>query len=464
VNGDDVAFLPAVEQAELVRRREISSVELAETYLDRIERIDGELNAYVALASEQALAVAVAADEKPSERAFRGIPMSVKDLTETAGIPTTFSSRAFAAHIPAADVAVVRRLRQAGFVLLGKTNTPEFGTLPVTESTLNGSCRSPWDVSRTAGGSSGGAAASVAAGLCPIAHGSDGGGSCRIPASCCGVVGLKPARGRVSHAPYAGLEGLSTHAIVARTILDAAALLDVMAGYETGDPYWAPPPARPFRGDLSAPARLRVAVAVTPPIEVPVDDGCASAAREAGELLSELGHSVEEATPAWWAPELLPLFIRVWQVGPALYGVRDLSLLDPINRALAEAALATSSVDFALAALRLTELARRVVAFFDEYDVLVTPTLALPPVPAGWITHDDGDIDRQFQRAAEFTPFTAVVNLTGQPAVSLPLAWRDGLPLGVQLVGRPADEATLLRLAAQIEEARPWANRRPPLS
>jgi Asp-tRNA(Asn)/Glu-tRNA(Gln) amidotransferase A subunit family amidase len=362
-------------------------------------------------------------------------------------------------------MAVVRRIREAGFVLLGKTNTPEFGTTAFTESDLNGATRNPWSPERTPGGSSGGAAAALAAGLTPIAHGSDGGGSIRIPASCCGVFGLKPSRGRVSSAPFSSLEGLATSGSLARTVLDAAALLDVMAGYEPGDPWWAPLHDRPFAEEIGVPpGRLRVAVAREPPIPAPVAPECSAALDQAAALLDELGHEVVEEAPPWREPDLIHTFITVWQVGPALQPIDDPALLTPLNRELVESARACSAADYGRAVAALHALARRVVTFWDEYDVVLTPTLALAPVPIGWQEAVDGAIE-QLLRNAEFTPFTAIVNLTGQPAVSLPLHWNDeGLPIGVQAIGPPAGDAVLLRLAAQVEEARPWAERRPPLS
>jgi amidase len=459
---DDLAFTTATEQAELVRARDVSPVELVETYLARIDRLDPELNAYVTVCADGALASARAAAAAPASRPFHGVPISIKDLTETAGVRTTFSSRAYADFVPTQSVAVVRRLESAGFIVLGKTNTPEFGSTAVTESELNGACRNPWDTTRTPGGSSGGAAAALAAGLCPVAHGSDGGGSIRIPASCCGVFGIKPARGRVSPSPYSGLEGLSTSGPISRSVLDAAALLDVMAGYETGDPYWAPPPERPFVEEVGRePGRLRIAVTTTPGFAAPVGAVCLAAAEDAAQLLVELGHDVEEATPDWYDERLLDLFARVWQVGPALFA-RGLELLEPLNRALAEAAAQTSSIAYVQATTALRELTRRVVAFWDDYDVVLTPTLAQPPVPIGSVLV--GDPWEQFHNAALFTPFTPIANVTGQPAVSLPLFWSDeGLPIGVQLFGRPADEATLFRVSAQLEQARPWRDRRPPV-
>jgi amidase len=458
----DLAFASALELADRIRARELSPVELVELYLERIERIDPELNAYVTVDAEGALAAA----REPREGPFAGVPISIKDLTDTGGLRTTYSTKACADNVPAADSATVRRIRDAGFVVLGKTNTPEFGTIGVTESELNGACRNPWDTERTPGGSSGGAAAATAAGLCPVAQGSDGGGSIRNPASCCGLVGIKPSRGRVSPAPWSsGSLGLGTNGPIARTVRDAAALLDVMTGYEIGD-FFVAPTESPFLLEAGLdPGRLRVAFTVQPPVEVPVDEECANAALGAAALLAELGHDVREAAPPWAGPDLIPHFIRVWQMGPATMGI-DFDRLEPINRALAEDAVATPSSDATLSVYRLQAETRNILAFWEEVDVLVTPTLALPPVPIGWTFEDtDGDPRAAFARQVLFTPFTPVFNVTGQPAMSLPLHWsRDGLPIGVQFVGRPFAEATLVRLAAQLEEARPWMGYRPSMA
>jgi len=463
----ELAFLPATEQAQLVRDGEVSSIELTRLYLERIERLNPRLNAFVTVRPEEALADARAADAADGSAPFRGVPIAVKDLTATAGIRTTYSSRAYADYVPDFDTAVVRRIREAGFVIIGKTNTPEFGTTAFTESELNGATRNPWNPDLTPGGSSGGAAAAVAAGLIPLAHGSDGGGSIRIPASCCGLFGLKPSRGRVSAAPFTSLEGLSTSGSISRSVEDAAALLDVLAGYEPGDPWWAPPPEQPFVEELRAPpGPLRIAVTSAPPIEVPVDPECVAALTSAAALLTELGHDVVAATPPWTEPDLSSTFITIWQVSPALYPIDDISLMTPLNRRLVESARASSAADYAWAVVRLQALARRVVAFWKEFDVVLTPTLALPPVPIGWQEEVEGeDAIEQLFRNTVFTPFTAIANVTGLPAVSLPLHWNaDGLPIGVQAIGPPAGDALLLRLAAQVEEARPWRERRPPIS
>jgi len=461
----ELAFLSAVEQARLVRTHEVSSTELVQLYLKRIARVDPELNAYVTVRGEDALAEAAAIDSGVGDAPFRGVPIAVKDLTPTAWIRTTFSSHAYADFVPEYDTAVVRRIREAGFVIVGKTNTPEFGTTAFTESDLNGATKNPWNLDRTPGGSSGGAAAALAAGLIPIAHGTDGGGSIRIPASCCGLFGLKPSRGRVSSAPFTSLEGLSTAGPLSRTVEDAASLLDVLAGYEPGDPWWAPPPERSFaEAATEPPGALRVAVTSTPPIDTPVSAECATALRSAAELFTELGHEVVEATPPWTDPDLFHTFIEVWQAGVALHPIDDLSLLTPLNRGLVESARASSTVDYVRAVARLQAIARRTVAFWNGIDVVLTPTLALPPVAIGWQESVEGAIE-QLLRNTEFTPFTAIANLTGLPAMSLPLHWsEEGLPIGVQAIGPPAGDALLLSLAAQVEAARPWADRRPPIA
>ena len=450
VNGD------ALSLAAQVRAGDVSWRELADEYLERARH--DPFNAFTHVVDEP---------EPPRDEGgpFYGVPIAIKDLNDAAGLPTTYSCKAYAHNVAQVDAAVVRNIKDAGFVILGKTNTPELGTIAQTESELNGACVNPWDSARTPGGSSGGAAAAVAGGLLPIAHGSDGGGSIRIPASCCGLVGIKPSRGRVSPAPYvSGSLGLGTSGPIARTVRDAAALLDVMRGYEPGDFYVAPVPPRSYLDECNEPAgELRIAVATTPPVDVPVDPECVAAVRSAAELLTELGHDVVDATPPWSIPEMIVEFIRVWQVGPATAGIDDLSLLEPINRALAEQARETASPEYGKAIMQLQTITRRVVAFWDEYDVVITPTLAMLPVPIGWTWEDtDGDPLVAFSRQTLFTPYTALVNVTGQPAMSLPLHMSEsGLPVGVQLIARPFDEATLVRLAAQLEEARPWARRFP---
>jgi amidase len=456
-----LAFLPALEQARLVRDREVSAVELVEEYLARIERLDPELNSYVTVCGDEALAAAQA----PVDGPFSGVPTPIKDLVDTAGIRTTYSCRAFASNVPAEDGELARRIRAAGFIVLGKSNTPEFGITAVTESDLNGICRSPWDTSRTPGGSSGGASAAVAAGLCSIAQGSDGGGSIRIPASCCGLFGLKPSRGRTSPAPRGDAYGLSVAGSLARTVADAAAFLDAIAGPVAGDPYVAPPPERPYLEEVGVdPGRLRVALVLEPPTRGRLDPVCTDAARDAARLLEELGHDVDEVSVTWHSDDLGELFATVWQTIPTLYGSVDRSQLDALNAAFLDRANGISSAEYVAAYVRLQQYGRRVATFVADYDVVLTPTLAQPPVPVGWVREPD-DPWEQYQRALEFTPFTPAVNVAGIPAASVPLSWTDeGLPIGVQLIASYGGEALLFRLSAQLEEARPWADRRPPVS
>jgi amidase len=446
----------ALALAAQVRAGDVSPRELVDAAVARVEATNPELNFLVTECFEQARS------ETPVEGPFTGVPMLVKDLTETAGVRTTFSSRAFEHYVPATDAAIVRRLKDAGFVVIGKSNTPEFGITAVTESELNGACRNPWDTSRTPGGSSGGAAAAVAAGVLPLAHGSDGGGSVRIPAACCGLFGIKPSRGRVSPAPYvSGSLELSQSGPLSVTVRDAAAFLDVIAGYEAGDAHWATPPVRPFLDEVGAdPGRLRIAFTAEPAVPHPVDPRLVDVARRAADALAELGHDVVERTPQWVDEEVLSSFAKLWQLTPTLYPVPDESLLMPLNRALAAAARETSSVTYARAVGALQRAARRIVAFWDDVDIVLTPALATLPVPIGWVFEPD-DPWEQFARGGEFTPFTPIVNVTGQPAAAVPFEVVDGLPAGIQLIGPPAGEAVLFRLAAQLEQAHPWADRLP---
>jgi amidase len=450
------AFLSALEQARLIREQAASPVEIVEEYVERIERIDPMLNSYVTVCADEALAEA--RDPRPGP--FSGVPLPIKDLADTAGIRTTYSCRAFAEHVPTDDSALVRRIRAAGFIVLGKTNTPEFGTTVVTESDLNGICRNPWNPSRTPGGSSGGAAAAVAAGLAPLAQGGDGAGSIRVPATCCGHFGLKPTRGRTSTAPQGNVHGLAVYGPLARTVADAAAFLDVISGPEPGDPQLAPSPERPFLEEVGEPpGRLRVALVLDPPTRTRVDPVCANAGRAAAALLEELGHDVDEVSIDW-RDDLRELFTVVWQTIPSLY-VSETSQVERLNEAFAARALETSSVEYIRAFSLLQKYGRRVADFCAGYDVVLTPTLALPPVSVGWVREPE-DPWEQHARAMEFAPFTAPVNVAGLPAVSVPISRTDdGVPLGVQLVASAGGEPVLLRLSAQIEAARPWADKRP---
>ena len=456
--------LTALEQGAAVRDGTVSPRELVDHYAERIARLDGGLGAFVHLTLDAAREQA-AAPLPPGPLA--GVPTAVKDLNAVAGVPTGYGSRAFEGFVPPWTDWVVDKLRDAGTISLGKTATPELGLPCYTETDVAPPARNPWDPARSPGGSSGGAAAAVAAGLVPVAQGSDGGGSLRIPGSVCGLVGLKPSRGRISAGPVMGdLTGLPTNGPLARTVRDAAALLDVMAGPMPGDPHWAPPPAQTF---LSAcdepPGRLRIGRTCTPVVPgVEVHPHVRDAYEQASTLLAELGHEVEDIAPPY-GPELLSAFTVLWSVSAASAPVppeRE-HLLRPLTRWLRERGRATSAVDFTRATATLQAATRRGLQATAAYDVLLLPTLAQPPALVGAFT-DGAEPAEEFARMTRWTPFTAVFNTTGQPAVSLPLAQSpDGLPIGVMLVGRPADEATLLSLSAQLEAARPWAGRHPAL-
>jgi amidase len=467
--------LTALEQAAAVRRAEVSPVELVDHYLARAEQWDEALGAYVLrtpdLAREQARAAEQAAvearrDGEPERLGvLHGVPCPVKDLNFVAGVPCRLGSVVFSL-VPEADDNVVVRLRQGGLSFLGKTNTPEFGLPCYTETEIAPPARTPWDLQRSAGGSSGGAAAAVAGGLAPLAHGSDGGGSIRIPASVCGLVGLKTSRGRISSGPLRDAPGdLPVNGPLARTVSDAAALLDIMAGAFPGDP--VPSPPIPDGGFLAAarrpPGRLRIGRYAAPVIaEAVVDPECLAGWERASDLLSDLGHEVVEAQRPF-GPEVVGTFETVWSALAALTPVlpEDEERLMPLTRWLRSRGRAQSGAELmgSLAFLRI--LARAAMAGSETYDVVLTPTLAQLPALVGGL-RDDDDPAGDFEAQKRFTPFTATYNVTGQPALSLPLHWTpEGLPVGVQLVGRAGDEATLLSLGGQLEAAAPWADRRP---
>ena len=466
-------FQPVTELAASVRGGDVSARELVEASLHAIDRLNGELNAFVTLCEDRALAEADAIQPGDS-RPLAGIPIAIKDLGQfTEGVRTTMGMNAMEEWVPPMDSALVRRVREAGAIVVGKTNTPELGILPVTEPERFGPTRNPWDTSRTPGGSSGGSASAVASGMIPIAHANDGGGSIRIPASACGLVGLKPARGRVSLSPmgeYAG--GIAIDGCVSRTVADTALMLDVIAGYEPGDPYWAPAPLAPFADAVErAPGALRVAFMTESPNGVPVHDDCVTAVRETAELLESLGHSVQEAPPL--SDEgYIDNFIKLWTSGVAIavrgFGMLrgeplDLDKLEPLTREMKEMADGFSAADYLEALGFLQMLSRGVVGMWSDIDVLLTPTVAQPPLPIGALAPQEGEPAMAWlNNAAEWVPFTPVVNVTGQPAISLPLHHSEaGLPIGVHLVGPPAGEELLLSLSAQLEQARPWAARRP---
>lgn len=459
--------LSALEQGSAVARGEVSPVELVEHYAAREDHV----GAFITRTPELALDRARALGRRPDNASpLWGVPTGIKDLHPTAGVRTTFGSAAYADFVPSESDHLVGSLDRAGLPSLGKTNTPEFGSPCYTEPDVAAPAVTPWDPTRTAGGSSGGAAAAVAAGLLPVAPGSDGGGSIRIPASCCGLVGLKPTRGRVSAAPaYGDPTGLAVAGPIARTVRDAAALLDVLAGRAVGDPSWAPEPTGTFLAACDRePARLRVGRFLTPVIaEADVHPACVTAYERASDLLSGLGHVVEDIEVPI-PPEAVPVFETCWAVltalSPAPPGRED--RLRPLTRWLGDLGRATTGPEFGLAVGELRRVAARALTALAAYDVVLTPTLARPPAAVGEL-RDDADPAADFAAQKAFTPWTSAWNVTGMPAISLPLHWTEpgadpALPVGVMLAARPAEEELLLGLAAKVEQAAPWDHRRPP--
>lgn len=468
--------LPAHRLAALVRSRELSPVEIAEHYLQRIRRLDDRYGAYITVTEELALEQARnaqkrAMDDTPDDLPpLLGVPLPVKDLDTLSGVRVTFGSRVFPGLVAPTDSAVVAQLRDAGAVFLGKTNTPEFGATCHTENAVAPPTRNPWDTALSPGGSSGGAAAAVAAGLAPVAHASDGGGSIRIPASVCGLFGLKPTRGRISPGPdRADLNGLSTAGPITRSVLDAALMLDVMAVNLPGDQFTAPPPepGETFAAHARRePGRLRIArYADTGSTGIPVHPDVLAAHEETTRLLLDLGHEVEEidnpgetAFGGAFADDFTYLWAAIASATPVDPARED--ELTPIYRWLRERARRTTVPEHVGAVARLQRGTRVMLTATARFDAVLSPTLARPPVPIGHFT--SGGPEEEFRLMTEFTPFTSLYNVTGQPSVSVPLHWSSsGLPIGSMLTGRIGGEGTLLSLSAQLERARPWAHRVP---
>jgi Asp-tRNA(Asn)/Glu-tRNA(Gln) amidotransferase A subunit family amidase len=461
----------ALGLAELVRSKEFAAEELLEAAIARIEAINPELNAVVIKMYDEARAtIASGVGDGP----FAGVPFLLKDLgAPYEGVRTTLGSRLFEQNVAGYDNELVQRYKAAGLVTMGRTNTPEFGLNGSTESVLLGSCRNPWDTTRSSGGSSGGAGAAVASRMVPIAHGSDGGGSIRIPSSCCGVFGLKPSRGRMPTGPDAGenWEGFATNHALSLSVRDNAALLDATSSPETGAPYGIPAPARPFVEEVSTnPRKLRIAY-FTQGAAAETHPDCVAAVHDAAELLDELGHEVVEAAPELDYDIIKPAFSLIVSSHAAamLDGFKNnmateitTDVVEPATLGWAQAGWRASAADFAGTKAIVNATTRTVAEFLTQYDVILTPTLGTPPPKLGY--HDTVNLpfEEFHQRLFDFLPFTWLHNLTGLPAMSLPLYWNAaGLPIGVQVAGRYADEATLYRLAGQLEQARPWRDRIP---
>jgi amidase len=471
----DYEAYDALGLAELVRRRKVTPAELLEAAIARVEARNGRVNAVTMPLYD--LARGTIAQGLP-DGPFAGVPFLLKDLTASlAGVPMTRGSRFFAdTPPPAADSEHVARLKRAGLVIFGRTNTCELGLSLTCEPQLHGPTRNPWELTRISGGSSGGAAAAVGARMLPMAHASDGFGSIRAPAACCGLVGLKPTRGRNTMAPYAGegLGGCSTEHAVTLSVRDCAALLDATAGPGPGDPYAAPPPARPFLAEVgAAPGRLRIAWTTTAPNGAPVEAEPLRVLRETAALCAELGHQVEHADPAVDGAAVVPTFLTLAAANtvvnlaghPTAGRSARPDEVERVTYATGQRGERLSAADYVRATQTAHRLGRQMAAFHARWDVLLTPGLASVPPPLGWIDMMLDDVDEYWRRVFAFSPFTVCFNLTGQPAIMLPLgASPEGLPVAVQCAARYGDEATLFRLAAQLEAARPWIGRRPGLA
>jgi amidase len=464
--------------AELVRRREVTPLELVEAAIARVERRNPALNAVIYEMYDHARTLA----RGPlPDGPFRGVPFLVKDITSHyAGFPTTHGCKFLADVGPSDhDSELIARFKRAGLVTIGKTNTPEFALSATTEPTFRGPTRNPWDTTRTPGGSSGGASAAVAARIVPIAHGGDGGGSLRMPASCCGLVGFKPSRMRTPHGPDVSSiwEGCCGEFVLSRSVRDSAVMLDAVGGQDVGAYYSAPPHERPFAAELERdPAPLRIAWSARGPADYATHPDCVAAVEHAAKLCADLGHRVEEAAPR--LPEALAADLGEAFLGMlAIETARDLEEMEalagrtataadfePANWSLIERGRRHSGTDAVRYKRVLHQVARTVGPFFEDYDVYLSPTLGTPPVPIGRIDPRIADFDEYFRIMFDFMPFTSLFNVTGSAGVSLPLWWNaDNLPIGVQFVTRMGRDGTLFGLAGQLERAQPWAQRRPQL-
>jgi amidase len=473
--SNELGVLDATAQAELIRRKEVKPVELVDAAIERIESVNPQLNAVITAMYEEARKTATG---KIPQGAFTGVPFLLKDLLASyAGVRMTSGSNFLKDNVPSNDSELVARFKRAGLVIVGKTNTPEFGILPTTEPKFFGPTRNPWDTTRTPGGSSGGSAAAVASGMVPFAHANDGGGSIRIPASCCGLFGLKPTRARNPLGPGLGdiFSGLVAEHVLTRSVRDSAAMLDATSGPDVGDPYFAPPPARPFFDEVGAQTeKLRIAFSTPAPSGVPIHPDCVKAVEASARLCASLGHEVVEAAPKLDAEMMNRMFMQIWSAGCAWtidLTARTLNRkpcetdFEPGTWALYQMGLEQTGAGYLLAVSWIQGASREIARFMLDYDIWLTPTLAEPPLPLGSFDAAADDPMAGIQRAGQFVPFTPICNMTGQPAMSVPLYWNSHeLPVGTHFAARFGDEATLFRLAAQLEAAQPWAGRRPTVS
>ncbi|MBE9232894.1 amidase [Cuspidothrix issatschenkoi LEGE 03284] len=463
MNNNDLAFTPALELAQLIRSQQISPLDLVEVYLERIERLNPQLGSYFTVTADLAIADAKQKTELLTTTSelppFFGVPISIKDLNAVAGVTCTYGNPALLKNIANYDDGVVTKIKQAGFIILGKTATSELGSYPYSEPVGFPPARNPWNLEYTPGGSSGGAAASVAAGLCAIAQGSDGGGSVRGPAACCGLVGIKPAKGRISKAPLGeNLAGLAVDGPIARTVADAAAMLDVISGYVTGDPYWLPDPQLSFLAATKVKLdSLKIAFSTSIIPFGEADANCKQGVLKTVQLLAGFGHAITEQCPDF--SSLVEPFKTVWQSGIAAAGIPS-AALQPLNQWLL--AKNGSLVEYLQALRQMQMVSRQIVAFFDTVDVLILPVYLHSPIRVGeWANLS---VEETFAKIAHWVAPCPVANATGLPAIALPVGFdSNGLPLSVQLIGKPAAESTLISLAAQLEAANPWIQHRPAL-
>jgi amidase len=467
------AFTSALDIAAAIKAKQVSPLEVADLFLARIDQLEAELNAFAyqdpervrSAASDATEAVARASDTAQLPP-FHGVPLPIKNLVHVAGWPCTYGSRGASTEPQPHSDPLVNRFVDAGFVLLGMTNTPEFGSISYTESDAHGITRNPWDTIRTPGGSSGGSGAAVAAGMAPMGHASDGGGSIRIPASCCGLVGHKPSRGRVPN-KVVPIEGFQTDHVVTRTVADSAAALDVTAAIDPLVFISAPQPPKPYaKLARESPPRLRVGYTTTPALDLPVDAACVAAVEATCRELEAAGHDVFEATLDM--PDIdafMAAFTTVWNTGPAWHPLERPDQMEPVNSALAAAARKVDSFVFATS-IRDTQLHTRTLlaSFGGDFHVLVTPTMAcLPPEVGSWREGMDADPLLGLINCTPMAVFTAIWNVCGLPATSVPThhdPW-SGLPVGVQVVGPAWRDDLCLQVAAELEQVLPWADRRP---
>ncbi|MBD2329361.1 amidase [Alkalinema sp. FACHB-956] len=469
MNPTDLAFTSALEQARLIREKVISPLELTQLYLDRIERLDPQLGAFFHVAAEQALQDAQAKTEQITQCSadlppFFGVPTGIKDLNSVKDMPCCYGVRLLRNRIAAQDDLVTTKMKQAGFVILGKTSTSQLGALPYVEPPGFAPTRTPWNLAYSAGGSSGGAGAAVAAGLCAVAPGTDGGGSVRIPAACCGLVGLKPSRGRVSCAPVDEyFSGCVVSGTLARSVADAAALLDVLAGYEVGDPYWLPNPNTSFlEATQHDPGKLRIGFATQIPPLGDASADCREAVLKTAHLLESIGHTVEPMEfGAFEFGEMIEPFRLVWQIHSDV-GIPGI-FLEKVNRDLWFKAQFFRAGKYIQVRQRLYAFARRVVQVCQPYDLVVLPTLMYPDLQVGaWKRLSAQQI---LQKVIHWIAPCPAFNVSGQPAIALPMGFTPaGIPVSVQLVGRPAAESSLIAVARQLEAIVDWQQQRPTIA